>query len=103
MTGELATIDNRERPLLDALVDDDADASAVAIRARLREELARRDTLTTELARLDADAIVTDAQARAADLRGLLARHATQARQVMRKLLEGRLTCQPFDDGVEIG
>lgn len=109
VTGELATIANRERRLLDALVDGDADASAVAIRARLREELARRDTLTTELARLDAtptldaDAIVADVQVRAADLRGLLARHVTQARQVMRMLLEGRLICQPFDDGVEIG
>jgi hypothetical protein len=39
----------------------------------------------------------------AADLRGLLARHVAQARQVVRMLLEGRLVCQPFDDGREKG
>jgi hypothetical protein len=109
VTVALTAIASRERRLLDALVDGDADASAVAIRGRLREELARREALTAELARLDAtptldaDAIVADVQARAADLRGLLARHVTQARQVVRLLLEGRLVCQPFDDGREIG
>jgi len=107
--GELATIANRERRLLDALADGDADASATAIRARLREEFSRRDALTTELERLDAtpmldaDAVVADVQARAADLRGLLARHVTQARQVVRLLLEGRLVCQPFEDENERG
>jgi hypothetical protein len=109
VTGELATIANRERRLLDALVDGDADAAATAIRARLREELARRDTLTAELAKLDetptldADAIVADVQARANDLRGLLARHVAQARQVVKLLLESRLVCQPFDEDGEIG
>jgi site-specific DNA recombinase len=109
VTNELATIQTRERRLLDALVDGDADASAGAIRARLREELARRDALTAELAKLDAmptldtDAIMRDVEARAADLRGLLARHVAQARQVVRLLLEGRLVCQPFDDGHERG
>jgi len=102
VTTELATIANRERRLLDALVDGDADASTQAIRARLREELARRDALAAELKTLDetptldADAIVADVQQRAADLRGLLTRHVTQTRQVVRLLLEGRLVCQPF-------
>jgi len=60
----------------------------LAIRTRLREGLARRDTLTAELAKLDetptldANAIVADVQARAADLRELLKRHVAQARQV---------------------
>jgi hypothetical protein len=109
VTDELATIANRERRLLDALVDGDADASAQAIRGRLREELARRDALTAELKRLDetptldAEAIVLDVQQRAADLRGLLARHVTQARQVVKLLLEGRLVCQPFEDENERG
>ena len=109
VTGELGTIANRERRLLDALVDGDADASAQAIRGRLREELARRDALTAELKRLDetptldAEAIVLDVQQRAADLRGLLARHVTQARQVVKLLLEGRLVCQPFEDENERG
>jgi hypothetical protein len=73
----------------------------VAIRGRLRDELARRDVLTAELARLEAtpslhaEVIARDVQARAADLRGLLARRVTQARQVVRMLLESRLVCQP--------
>jgi hypothetical protein len=46
---------------------------------------------------------VVDVQTRAVNLRGLLARHVTQARQVVRLLLEGRLMCRPFDDGREIG
>jgi hypothetical protein len=102
LTQELATIATRERRLLDALVD--VDASAGAIRERLRAELARRDALTAELSALD-DAPEVDGAAltatlteRAADLRGLLARHVTQARQVVRVLLEGRLRCDPFDD-----
>ena len=108
VTGELATIATRERRLLDALMDGDG-TEATAIRGRLREELARRDILTAELARLDttptldAEAILADVQARAADLRGLLARHVAQARQVVRLLLEGRLVCRPFDDGQEHG
>jgi site-specific DNA recombinase len=95
ITGELATIAARERRLLDALAD--GDGTAEAIRARLRDELGRRDTLTAELAHLetaapvDADALVRTVTARAADLRGLLARNVAQARQVVRQLLEGRL------------
>lgn len=54
MTAELATIDARERRLLDALAD--GDGAADAIRGRLRDDLARRDTLTAELARLEAAA-----------------------------------------------
>src|SRR5580765_8100506 len=72
----------------------------VAIRGRLRDELARRDVLTAELARLeatpslDAEVIARDIQARAADLNGLLARHVAQARQVVRLLLESRRVCR---------
>ena len=107
ITAELATIATRERRLLDALVD--GDGTAEAIRGRLRAELIRRDQLTADLARLeaaaplDADQLVRDVTARAADLRGLLGRHVTQARQVVRLLLEGRLVCQPFDDATGRG
>src|SRR5262249_42289742 len=81
-----------------------------AIRSRLREELSRRDGLTAELTRLNTTAppvdvatIVRDATARAADLRGLLTRHVTQARQVVRLLLERRLVCAPLDDATGRG
>ena len=52
ITAELATIQTRERKLLDALMDGDR-AVADSIKARLREELARRDTLSAELASLE--------------------------------------------------
>ena len=103
ITEELTKSTARERRLLDALVD--GDGTADLIRSRLREELTRRDALTAELSRLDAvptldsDAIVRDVTARTADLRGLLTRNVTQARQVIRLLLDSRLVCTPFDDG----
>src|SRR5262245_6347688 len=76
---ELDIIAGRERRLLDALAD--GDLTAGVIRDRLREELARREGLTSELAALDTstaldvDELLGDVTARAADLRGLLGRH----------------------------
>ncbi len=109
LATELATIANRECRLLDALVDGDA-AVAASIKARLREELSRRAELAAELAALDAaapldvEAVVRDVEARAGDLCGLLRRHPTQARQVVRLLLgAGRWTCEPFANGQGCG
>ncbi len=105
ITAELSSIATGERRLLDALVEGDGDATAAAIRGRLREERARRDALTAELARLEAAptvdvaALVRDVTARAQDARALLGRHVPQARQMLRRLLEGRLVCEPFEDG----
>src|SRR5207244_3583850 len=102
LTAELSQIATRERRLLDALVD--GDGTAEAIRGRLRDELARRDALTAELAKLeviptiDTDQLVRDVTARASNFRDLLSRHVAQARQVVRLVLEGRLVCEPFDD-----
>ena len=107
LTRELTLITGRERRLLDALVD--GDATAGAIRSRLREELARRDALTAELAScttadaLDTESLVQEVTSRAADARALLGRHVAQARQMLRSLLEGRLVCEPFDDGAGRG
>jgi hypothetical protein len=42
-------------------------------------------------------ALVRDVSARAADARGLLGRHVTQARQMLRRLLDGRLVCERLD------
>src|SRR5262249_56550868 len=74
-------------------------------RARLQQPLLRFASVLglPVYATLDAEVIVQDVTARAADLRGLLARHVAQARQVVRSLLEGRLVCRPFDDGHERG
>jgi hypothetical protein len=65
----------------------------------LTAELARLDETPT----LDAETIAADVQARAADVRGLLARHVIQARQVVKMLLEGRLVCHSFEENGEMG
>jgi hypothetical protein len=91
-------------------VDDGAADVAASIKARLREELARRAELARELAALDAaapidvEAVLLDVESRAGDLRGLLRRHPTQARQVVRLLLgEGRWACEPFHNAQGVG
>jgi hypothetical protein len=65
--------------------------------ATVKAKEARRTQITEALARLDARVHVAqvdlkvigrDIQARLDDWRGLLARHPTQARQILRKLLE---------------
>ena len=38
-------------------------------------------------------------RSRAADIRGLLGRHLPQTRQILRKLVVGRVECEPFEDG----
>jgi hypothetical protein len=43
--------------------------------------------------------LVKELRARVADLESLLGRRVTQTRQILRKLLVGRLVRQPFDDG----
>ena len=100
---ELDVIAGRERRLLDALAD--GDDTAGAIRERLKAELGRRDALTAELATLQArdpvddEALVRTVTKRAAEARELLGRQVAQARQMIRALLDGRLVCEPFDEG----
>jgi hypothetical protein len=107
ISRELDAITTRERRLVDALVD--GDVSAGPIRDRLRTALARRDALTAELSalvgseRIDTDVLVEDLKARAADARALLGRSIPQARQMIRRLLDGRLVCEPIDDGAGRG
>jgi len=75
---ELDVSASRERRLLDALAD--GDTGAGVIRERLKAQLSRRDTLTTELATLEAaepmddDALVRKVKARAAETSALLGR-----------------------------
>ena len=51
-----------------------------------------------ETAAMDADKLRADLRARVADLDAFLGRHVAQSRQVLRKLLDGRLTCVPFEE-----
>jgi hypothetical protein len=73
--------------------------------ATVKAKEARRTQITEALARLDARVHVAqvdlkvigrDIQARLDDWRGLLTRHPTQARQILRKLLETPLVCDPI-------
>ena len=71
----------------------------------------RRETLRLELAGLERAAAVTleegelrlALRARVADLGGFLDSTVAQTRQILRKLLVGRLTCAPFTEGERHG
>ena len=99
---ELDVIAGRKCRLLDALADGDLGAGVIP--ERLKAELSPRDTLTTELATLQAaepmddDALVRKVKAQAAEASAPLGRHTTQARQMIRTLLEGRLVREPNDE-----
>lgn len=68
----------------------------------------RKRSLTAELATLadlekvaslDAERIKRDLRSRVSDVRGLLGRHLPQTRQILRKLVVGRVECEPFKEG----
>ncbi len=50
------------------------------------------------IASLDVRRLAQELKRRATDARGLLGRHVSQARRMLRALLEGRLACEPFDE-----
>ncbi|MFQ5946774.1 MAG: recombinase family protein [Anaerolineae bacterium] len=51
-----------------------------------------------KVASLDAKRIAQDLKMRVTDVKGLLGRHVPQARQMLRKLINGRLVCEPFEE-----
>jgi hypothetical protein len=65
-----------------------------AKREGLRDQLALFDH-RAGMAGQDQRALVKDLRARVGDLEGLLGRQVTQTRQILRKLLVGRLVCEP--------
>ncbi len=69
-------------------------------RNRLRGALASLDALK-EVAHMDAARLEQDLRARLVDWRSLMVRHGTQARQILRTLLVGRLRFTPNDRGCE--
>jgi hypothetical protein len=76
----------------------------------LEAEQARKQVLQLQLAGLtvkpvaaDTGRIMQDLRKRLVDVRGLLGRHVPQTRQILRKLIVGRLTCEAFDDGERRG
>ena len=70
-----------------------------ARRKALLEELAQIDGLA-HVASLDAARLAKDLHNRLEDLPALFARHLPQARQMLRKLLDGHILCEPIiEDG----
>jgi hypothetical protein len=80
--------------------------------AALKEEGERKKALTRELEELaavaqvasfDADSIKADLRARVADVKGLLARRKPQARQMLRKVLSGKIELTPVEENARRG
>lgn len=68
-------------------------------RDHLRQELTALDQLA-QVARLDLAQLKQALEAKLAEWRGLLTRHVQAARQILRKVLDGRLVFTPYkDDG----
>ena len=102
---ELADVEARIQRGLDALLA--GTAAADELQARLKAERARKAALATELeemkgrrdvAWLDDRHLRQELRARVTDARGLLGRNVPQTRQILRKLLVGRLACEPFEE-----
>jgi hypothetical protein len=99
---ELSLLETQIRHLLDAAARGEATDSLLA---RLKAEDARKKALAAELqalqasivASLDSKRLGRELTARTADVKGLLGRHLPQTRQILRKLIVGRLTCEAFE------
>ena len=75
----------------------DAIAARESRRTALQARLAHLDGLQ-RVATLDPETLAASVQARLTDWQGLLERHPAQARQILRKLLVGRLVFTPKTD-----
>ena len=102
---ELSLIEGKQRYLVQGITRGE---SMDPLLAAMREEEHRKKFLVAALATLaelekvaslDAERIKRELRSRAADIRGLLGRHLPQTRQILRKLVVGRVECEPFEDG----
>ena len=108
---ELADVEARLQRGLDALLA--GTEAADELRARLRVEKDRKAALTAELGALkgrrgdvapfDERRLLEELRARVRDVRGLLGRDIPRTRQILRRLLVGRLECRAFDEGGRVG
>ena len=65
-------------------------------------ELSTWDSLNNVVS-LDAQRLAKDLRSRLDDIPGLFARHVPQARQMLRKLLDGHILCEPIVEGGKAG
>ncbi len=103
---ELVEVEARLQRGLDALLA--GIGAADELRARLKLEKDRKAALVAELEalkgrgrdvlRLDDQRLREELRTRVRDVRTLLGRDIPRTRQILRKLLVGRLTCAPFEE-----
>lgn len=102
---ELSLIEAKKEHLVDAIANGDKDP---LIFQRLRAEEARRQALVAELEQLshadqvsslDEARLKRELKTRFADLRGLLDRHFSSARRLLRVLMEHPLRCEAVREG----
>jgi DNA invertase Pin-like site-specific DNA recombinase len=100
---ELSLIEAKVRNLGDAI---GAGRATDTLLGLLEVEEARKKALIRELSglhetdkvtSLDAGRLTKAVAAKAADVRGLLGQHVPQAREMLRKLVDGRLACTPYE------
>ncbi|MGH7342011.1 MAG: hypothetical protein ACREKH_16090, partial [Candidatus Rokuibacteriota bacterium] len=106
---ELSAVDARLGRLLEALV---TGGQLETVVAQIKVEEERKKALTGELERLatedrvaalDASQIKRDLAKRVSDVKALLGRHTPQGRQMLRKLLEGKIVLEPLAHGERRG
>lgn len=101
---ELSLVEARLRHLVEAVAT--GRSSDVVFDELHKEEAAKKALIgqlenldrLTRVASLDAKRIEHHLQARVADVKGLLGKHVPQTRQMLRKLIDGRVVCTPFND-----
>ena len=99
---DLRDVDARIEPLVGAIADGDPMPELLA---RLKQERGRTAALVAQLEalpRIDRGQLQARAREKLADWRGLLERQASYGRQVLRKILIGRLTVTPEADGAHL-
>jgi site-specific DNA recombinase len=106
---ELSLIQTRLHHLVELIANGKGTDSVVNL---LHQEESRKKTILGELDRLDGLAYVVsldakrlakDLRSRLEDIPGLFARHVPQARQMLRKLLDGHIMCEPIVIGGKAG
>ena len=106
---ELSLIETRLHHLVEAIAcgrsTDKVFDSLNEVEARKKvvvQELSTWDSLN-QVVSLDAKRLAKDLRSRLGDIPALFARHVPQARQMLRKLLDGDIVCEPILEGGRAG
>jgi site-specific DNA recombinase len=106
---ELSLIETRLHHLVELVATGQCTPAVIAALHReearktvLAEELARLDALTETIS-LDETRLTKQILARLGNLPALFGRHVPLARQLLRKLLEGHILCEPISEGGKPG